>query len=485
MCNDCKRDITSSPKSLLIENTHVELISSDSDASVAKSIPDNLHLSADVRKRRILKSVKRINLSEIQKNATPASNALLQYQSKIDGLFKVISLKEFKTGKCCRVCEIKFRNVVYLKRHYRKFHSLHSLLKIPLAHVCTRCISKCSSFKQIGHHLYDSHVPFLKCKYCDLTFCSAKDRTRHREESHSEICRYCTVAVMRSKEEKRDHLTWHLTEESIKCESCDKMFTGIRKLKVHQLHHRRRKTTKGLCGQCGKVVNDLRRHIYNTHRKKLCLTCGKLLSESVYQYHTKVLHRNFKNASVQCPTCGKMQKSYKHFYLHRRMVHEKHLFIQCPNCPKTFPFPHKLKQHSASCGNSSSRVVSTAKSVKCDACGELFKSENILTKHLRNEHGKVVRRFACRHCPDTFIRNDARVSHERIHTGERPYSCTVCGQRFRQITDCKRHEDRHSGKTLPRPKKGKIKTSAVCGRDEVGEDLGYYVEYEKLPNDSK
>lgn len=384
-------------------------------------------MSADVprreRPRRISKTVKKIDLSQIQKNATSTSNALLQYEIKIDGLFKIISLKELKASKCCRVCECKFENDINLNRHYHKYHSLYSFLKIPLTHVCMCCFSKCVSFKQMGHHLYENHFSFLNCKYCDLTFCSVKDRTRHREERHSEICEHCTVAVVRSKEEKKEHLTWHLTKESVKCKTCDKMFTGIRKLRVHQCLHGEIKKTEGLCVQCGKLVNNLAQHIHNSHRKrKKCLTCGKLLSESVYLYHKNVLHKNFKNASVECPTCGKMQKSKKHFYQHRQTVHEKHLFIQCPHCPRKFSYPNLLRKHLPSC---SGMIISTAKSLECDACGELFNSKYVLMNHLRNEHGKVVRLFACRHCPNTFVRKDHRASHERIHTGERPYSCSA------------------------------------------------------------
>lgn len=37
----------------------------------------------------------------------------------------------------------------------------------------------------------------------------------------------------------------------------------------------------------------------------------------------------------------------------------------------------------------------------------------------------------------------ALVCHERTHTNERPYSCSVCRQRFKYLGDKNKHERRH------------------------------------------
>ena len=37
-----------------------------------------------------------------------------------------------------------------------------------------------------------------------------------------------------------------------------------------------------------------------------------------------------------------------------------------------------------------------------------------------------ARRFACSFCPQAFNRRDDKARHERMHTGAKPYACSVC-----------------------------------------------------------
>jgi len=56
-----------------------------------------------------------------------------------------------------------------------------------------------------------------------------------------------------------------------------------------------------------------------------------------------------------------------------------------------------------------------------------------------SENVQQKRQHRCHFCPKVCTSLANLATHERIHTGEKPYQCEVCGKRFNHISNKKAH----------------------------------------------
>ncbi|XP_056156763.1 early growth response protein 4-like [Lampris incognitus] len=70
-------------------------------------------------------------------------------------------------------------------------------------------------------------------------------------------------------------------------------------------------------------------------------------------------------------------------------------------------------------------------------CERRFSRSDELSRHVRIHTGQKP--FQCTICARSFSRSDHLTTHTRTHTGEKPFSCDVCGKRFARSDERKRH----------------------------------------------
>ena len=122
--------------------------------------------------------------------------------------------------------------------------------------------------------------------------------------------------------------------EEHKCETCGKLFSEDRKLKVHK------KTIHEGLSANKKSINE--------EGQKVCTTCGKIFShERSLNDHIKIVHEKAKE--VICTECGKLISQRKHLKKHMQTVHglghEGLREHKCDLCEADFRDSTDLKEH--------------------------------------------------------------------------------------------------------------------------------------------
>ncbi|KAM9906214.1 hypothetical protein OXX69_006888 [Metschnikowia pulcherrima] len=104
----------------------------------------------------------------------------------------------------------------------------------------------------------------------------------------------------------------------------------------------------------------------------------------------------------------------------------------CPQCPRIFPRRSTFQEH---------LLVHREKPLKCDDCGNVYKSQTALTTHKRAFASDP--RFKCETCKRKFSYKGAYKKHLKKHIHLEPHQCKLCDFSTRKSDEFIHHMTRH------------------------------------------